>query len=449
MLKPTTKIKLMVSVAMTCALLAVPSFADSQARIVRLSDVEGDVQIDRNTGQGYEKAFLNLPITAGTKLRANKDGRAEVEFEDGSTLRITPGTVVGFPELSMRDSGDKVSIVDLQDGTAYVNFAGSKGDGFTLNFGREALALTNSAHVRVSMGDTQATLAVFKGDVQADGPSGVVRVGSKQSATFDLTGEDKYTLAKNLEQDPYDSWDKQQQEYHERYASNSSYGNSYSGNSYGGNSYSYGMSDLNYYGNYVNAPGFGMMWQPYFAGVGWDPFMNGSWVYYPGYGYTWVSAYPWGWMPYRYGSWNYVPGYGWGWRPGTSYRAWNTVPRLVNPPQGYTQLQPPTTPGGTVVVNRGPWVNPGGTGKKMVIPNDSAGLGIPRGGIHDMGKVSQQVRQQGSVTTTVHPIALPAAPPRAMTPATRSTVPTHTSPPRMSTPTPHATPTPHTSPQKQ
>src|SRR5438552_19162311 len=96
-------------------LLAVPSFADSQVRIVRLSDVEGNVQIDRNTGQGYEKAFLNLPITQGVKLRANGEGRAEIEFENGSTLRIIPGAVIEFPELSMRDSGTKVTTVKLQE----------------------------------------------------------------------------------------------------------------------------------------------------------------------------------------------------------------------------------------------------------------------------------------------------------------------------------------------
>ena len=33
------------------------SLADSQVRIVRLSSVDGDVQIDRNTGAGLEKAF--------------------------------------------------------------------------------------------------------------------------------------------------------------------------------------------------------------------------------------------------------------------------------------------------------------------------------------------------------------------------------------------------------
>jgi len=124
---------------LACSLLAVPAFADSQVRIVRLSQVDGAMQIDRNTGQGYERAFLNLPITEGAKLKAGAEGRAEVEFEDGSTLRLTPDTVVEFPQLSLRDSGARVSTVNVVQGTAYVNFTASKNDEFTLHFGRETL----------------------------------------------------------------------------------------------------------------------------------------------------------------------------------------------------------------------------------------------------------------------------------------------------------------------
>src|SRR5215510_5858998 len=119
----SSRVKFFALPFLLAALAAISAFADSNVRIVRLSLVEGDVQIDRN--QGYEKAFLNLPITQGAKIRTNNDGRAEVEFEDGSTLRLTPGTVVDFPELSLRDSGGKVSTVHLQEGTAYLKFAGS------------------------------------------------------------------------------------------------------------------------------------------------------------------------------------------------------------------------------------------------------------------------------------------------------------------------------------
>src|SRR3984885_1011907 len=108
------------------SLLSTFAFADSQVRVVRLSEVQGDVKIDRNLGQGYEKAFLNLPITQGVKLQTNGNGRAEVEFEDGSTLRITPDTVIEFPQLSLRDSGNKVSTVHLREGTVYLNVAGAK-----------------------------------------------------------------------------------------------------------------------------------------------------------------------------------------------------------------------------------------------------------------------------------------------------------------------------------
>jgi FecR protein len=422
--------------AVTGWLLAVPSFADSQVRIVRLSDVEGDVQVDRNTGQGYEKAFLNLPITQGAKLRANNAGRAEVEFEDGSTVRITPGTVVEFPQLSLRDTGGRASTVSLREGTAYVNFSGANNGAFELTFGHEKLALTHAAHLRAEMRDTDATLAVFKGNVQVEGPSGTVEVGKEQSVSFDLTDKDAYTLAANLEQDPYDSWDKQQEQYHQRYVSNGSY-NGYS-------PYAYGMSDLNYYGNYFYAAGYGMCWQPYFAGMGWDPFMNGAWMWYPGFGYTWISAYPWGWTPYRYGSWLFLPGSGWVWQPGRSGAGWNTIPVLVNPPPGFTAPQPPAGPGKTIIVNRGPITAPSGISRsRLIIRDQSAGLGIPRGSIRNLGKISQEVKADGSATATVHPgrMGTVSATPHSVGPASRPSAPRGGSP-RMSAPSgvPHSAP---------
>lgn len=386
-----------------CLLLAVPSFADSQVRIVRLSDVEGIVQIDRNTGQGYEKAFLNSPIVEGAKLRTDKDARAEVEFEDGSTLRITPGSVVEFPVLSLRDSGAKASTVNVKEGTAYLNFTGAKDDEFLLTFGHEKLAFSKPAHVRIELRDASATVAVFKGDVRVESPSGTVEVGKKQSASFELDNQDRSTLAKNLEPDPYDSWDQQQSSYHQQY-SNKSY-SSYS-------PYAYGVSDLSYYGNFFNAPGYGTMWQPYFAGAGWDPFMNGAYLWYPGFGYTWVSSYPWGWTPYRYGSWRFLPGYGWAWQPGSLVSGWRPIPVVVNPPRTFTQPQPPTTPGQTTIVNRGPVATTIASSHQVVIHNDSAGLGIPRGKVSDLARLSQQVKGDGFVKAGIH--AAPVRPSASM-----------------------------------
>ncbi len=382
--------------ALIGGLLAAPSFADSQARIVRLSQVDGDVQVDRNAGQGFEKAFLNLPITQGTKLKTGLDGRAEVEFEDGSAIRITPNTVISFPSLSLRDSGAKVSTVNLEEGTAYLNFLANKNnrnDELTLTFAKQKLTLNQAAHLRVQMDDADASVAVFKGEVQVAGPDGTVQVAKNKTATFDLAS-DKYELAKNLEPDPYDEWDKAQAQYHDRYMASSGYDN-YS-------PYAYGTSDLNYYGNFMTVPGYGTMWQPYFAGAGWDPYMNGAWAYSPGFGYGWVSGYPWGWVPYHYGTWVYVPAYGWGWQPGGSWSGLNTQPRISGGPTGWIPPKPPAAGNNTVAVNRGgsfPKTTSGFFGPKMTIPENSAGLGVPRGVVRNLGSLSQRAQQQGAAST--------------------------------------------------
>ena len=62
-------------------------------------------QVDRNTGQGSKRHFLNMPIVQGMKLATKERGRAEVEFEDGSTVRITPRSTIEFSELSAAGFG--------------------------------------------------------------------------------------------------------------------------------------------------------------------------------------------------------------------------------------------------------------------------------------------------------------------------------------------------------
>jgi hypothetical protein len=400
MLKHT--IGVLITLAAFTGLLAVPSFADSQARIVRLSYTEGDVRIDRNAGQGFEKAFLNLPIIQGAKLRAGHDGFAEVEFEDGSTLRITPGTIVAFPQLILRDSGTKVSSVDLLQGTVYVSFAGEKDHDFALTFGAERVTVGTPVHFRLALGHTKAALAVFKGDAQVEGPSGTVAVGKKQSVTIDLAASDQYTLAKNVAENPYDSWDQQQSQYYQRYVKNNVASAS------AGLPYSYGATDLSYFGAFTPVPGYGMMWQPFFVGAGWDPFMDGAWAFYPGFGYSWASAYPWGWMPYHYGSWGFVPGYGWGWQPGGAWTGLNNLPQPIHPPAGFVAPAPPALPGrGLVVVNRGGFSTAVISAGRVMIRNNSAGLGINRGSIGNLGRVSHQVAQRGFANATLN--AAPSA----------------------------------------
>ena len=102
-----------------------------------------------------------MPITEGMKIWAKENARGEVEFEDGSVLHIVPNTKATFSLLSLRDSGAKLTTVDVEKGTAYVNFRGKAEDEFTVNFGHESVTLTKPAHFRIQLDDAQAELAVF------------------------------------------------------------------------------------------------------------------------------------------------------------------------------------------------------------------------------------------------------------------------------------------------
>jgi hypothetical protein len=373
-----------VGTALACALLALPAAAESQARIVRLSDVQGTVEIDKNAGLGFERAFANLPVTQGTQLRTRENGRAEIEFEDGSTLRVTPNTTVQFSQLGLSDAGKRISEVELVEGKAYVNWLGKSGDSLTLNFSREKVALSQAAHFRVANTSTMAEIASFKNELEVVGPSGTMQVGKKKMVTFDVNDNDTATVAKNFEEDPYDQWDRQSIEYHQQYSKNNS------------TPYGYGNSDLNYYGGYSNISGYGMLWQPYFTGVGWNPFMDGAWSWYPGFGFMWASAYPWGWMPYYYGNWVFAPSFGWGWQPG-GFNTWRGGIHYVGASAGFHPPVAPTGTVGTVVVGRGAplgtRVPPMGT---MII-SGSAGLGVPRGAYRNLQQMNTQVAKTGSV----------------------------------------------------
>src|SRR5262249_32829792 len=146
-------------------LLAFPaSAADSYARIVRLSYVAGDVQIDRGDGRGFDKAYLNMPITNQAKLLTRADGQAEVEFEDGTTLRLVPETSVSFDELSLGD-GHPNSTIALKYGTVYFERPKHGKNTYQLVLQERRLNFTKPVHLRLALGQVDMILAVLSGEV--------------------------------------------------------------------------------------------------------------------------------------------------------------------------------------------------------------------------------------------------------------------------------------------
>src|SRR3569832_447935 len=116
------KIRPSLSVLLFVGLLAaLPAWADSNVRIVRLSLVEGPVQLDRATGSGFERAIMNMPIAQGMQIWTRDDSRAEVEFEEGNTIRLAPGSKLEFSELVLRSDGSRHTVLRVDQGRVNVN----------------------------------------------------------------------------------------------------------------------------------------------------------------------------------------------------------------------------------------------------------------------------------------------------------------------------------------
>ena len=379
----------------------------SKVRIVRLSEVKGVVHLDRNIGRGFEPAMSNLPIVEQSRLRTD-DGVAEVEFEDNSTLRLAPDSMVEFPQLERNAAGSTLSTVHVIKGTAYVSLVNTKGNQFTLEFGQEKLALQPATHIRLDLKENESQVAVLDGTLHMDGPQGPIDVTKKKTVTFHAGDSNPPEVAKNVAEETFDSWDHTSTGYHARTAS-------LMGSA--GSPYAYGVNDMMYYGSFMNAGGCGSMWRPYFASAAWDPYSNGAWAYYSGAGYSWVSPYPWGWTPYHSGSWSFCPNVGWGWMPGGSWYGLNNFAMVPS-----TTVGTPIQGGGGVVGRPIKPIHPPQPGQPTLLAvgskplvrsglvsqgnfefrKDSAGFGIPRDGFGNLNKLSRQTVAHGTTSTPVY-----------------------------------------------
>jgi hypothetical protein len=96
------------------------------AQIVRISYVDGDVRIQRGEPNGrpssaiWEKAAADLPVETGFSL-ATGDGRAEIEFENASTIYLGPNSVLTFNDLH-ETAGVPFTEMALLSGTVSLYF---------------------------------------------------------------------------------------------------------------------------------------------------------------------------------------------------------------------------------------------------------------------------------------------------------------------------------------
>jgi hypothetical protein len=323
------------SVALTsfCLLFAgaYPAAA-GHARIVRLSLVQGDVRLTRDSHgdpltdpkAAWETAVLNLPIRQGYVL-ATDNGRAEVEFENGATAFLSENTVLEFYDLSLQDGARTTRLV-LRQGTAsfYVNPADD--DYFSVTGGDFTVEATSRTEFRLDNYDDGSAVDVLQGRVSALHKGNTTPLEKGQSLSM-KAGDDTLNTGRLSENDEFDRW------VSGRIDSVTTATNAalqYTSSP----SYASGFGDLNTYGSWFSCGGSGYGWRPFGAGAAWSPFTMGQWIWDPGFGWTWISSEPWGWAPYHYGGWLFDTSCGgWFYSPPVFFKnPGNVIPKKRFPP---------------------------------------------------------------------------------------------------------------------
>jgi FecR protein len=353
------KIKNLFAVTVLCLLwmglgTSLARAQDAGPNVARVSFVQGSVQLLAGQDTNFQQAVMNMPLLDGSRLQTGGDGQVEVEFGDGSVARLTPNSSLQFNHLGQ----DQVQLQQV-GGLGYYEFnVGGGHPPFTLQLANLSVQPTANSIVRVGL-DAGWDVAVIAGSVSVQGegiPGVTVAANSSIRSGADNSGA-PYTVAQGINGDSWDNWNQDRDQAIAQEASQQTPVRDDSANPQNEN-----WNDLDADGNWYPVEGQGNVWVPAGVGSGWDPYGAGYWAYYPTFGYTWVSSYPWGWLPYHCGAWNYYS-FGWGWAPGGCGRIWSPVVVVRNHPPGWTMpVRPLRPPGGIyplpgqrlVAVDRGP-----------------------------------------------------------------------------------------------
>jgi uncharacterized membrane protein YgcG len=286
------------------------------ARAVRLSYVDGNVTLAQGSQVLAAQAVVNTPLFQGMSLTTADDGRAEIQFEDGSVVRLAPDSSLTLKVLSgVGASGDAELVLDR--GLAYFELQGGTEIGpIRVHFGDSVATVNGFTVLRVKMDNPPGALAVFSGNAHLEGGHGALEVDlhGGESVTLNPNDPSQYNLAESIEPNSWDAWNSDRDQALTAEAADQTGADN---NAMGGEGSNPAVSDLDANGSWYDVPDQGYVWSPYeAASADFDPYANGDWMYTPGYGYIWASAYPWGYLPFQCGMWNFYDNFGWGWAPG-------------------------------------------------------------------------------------------------------------------------------------
>lgn len=273
---------------------------------IRLSLIEGDVQVRPEGTEEWFPASINTPVLEGDRLWVPDGGRLEIQLRDGSFIRLNENTSLDV--LRMEDGSHQYF---FNSGSTYINFSGKKGY-LQIDTPGASIRVYERSRFRIDVSEEgRVDVSTYTGNVYVETARGrsSVRAGNMISVR-----DQEYAELSPL--GPSDEWERWNSE-RDRRISERRYSYRYLPDEL--RPYSY---DFDENGKWVYVREYGYVWTPtVMVSVGWAPYRHGRWVWIGG-DYVWISYEPWGWVPYHYGRWAFVASIGWCWVPparGTVY----------------------------------------------------------------------------------------------------------------------------------
>ncbi len=300
----------MLALGMLTGVATTPRAADSQESQQtaldqtppRLSFTDGQVSFWRPGAQDWAQAQINTPLAAGDELYTGSPGNLELQIGARAFVRAWAGTQLGL-------ANQEPDFLQFKVTAGHASF-----DLRTLEAGRTvevntpnaAFTIEHAGYYRVDVTGERTSFITRRGGRATVTPAsgGAVAITPSEEVIIEGTSSPQVAAYVAPQRDDWDRWnyartDKILDAVSARYVSPGTYG----------------VTDLDRYGNWRVVPTYGSVWVPTAVQTGWVPYSTGSWTRDPFYGWTWVDTAPWGWAPYHHGRWVLVDGF-WAWAPG-------------------------------------------------------------------------------------------------------------------------------------
>ena len=194
--------KILKTVMLVVVLLLVPAYAFSaNLGYMRISLIEGDVQIKTPDAGDWGYASINTPLAEGDQVWVPQGGRVELQLNSGTYIRLDENSALQI--LSMdKDS----SQFYLSQGYAYIYYDAPRGSVIQVDTPDASTRAFDRAIFRIDMSDQYTDVAVYKGYVETENKVGKTRINAGQMVSLgqNTNGE----VAPMGPSDEWETWNK-------------------------------------------------------------------------------------------------------------------------------------------------------------------------------------------------------------------------------------------------